>query len=81
GFALDARPRWERYIDPFNVLPCTTDVCWQYGQVFRYLQANGLQIGTNDLWIAATALAFERPVVTKNEKHYGRVPGLRVLTY
>ena len=81
GFSLDARSRWERYIEPFRVLPCSTDVCWQYGQAFRYLQANGLLIGANDLWIAATGLAFERPVVTKNERHYGRVPGLRVLTY
>jgi predicted nucleic acid-binding protein len=81
GFALDTRTRWEQYIEPFKVLPCTTDVCWQYGQAFRYLQANGLLIGANDLWIAATGLAFEKPVVTKNERHYGRVPGLRVLTY
>ncbi len=81
GFPLDARTRWERYIEPFKVLPCTTDVCWQYGQTFRYLQANDLLIGANDLWIAATALAFQNPVVTKNQRHYGRVPGLRVLTY
>ena len=81
GFALDTRTRWEQYIEPFKVLPCTTDVCWQYGQAFRYLQANGLLIGANDLWIAATGLAFEKPVVTKNERHYGRVPGLRVMTY
>ncbi len=81
GFALDTRTRWEQYIEPFKVLPCTTDVCWQYGQAFRYLQANGLLIGANDLWIAATGLAFEKPVVTKNERHYGRVPGLRVLAY
>jgi predicted nucleic acid-binding protein len=81
GFSVDARTRWERYVDPFRILPCTTDVCWRYGQTFRYLQANGLLIGANDLWIAATALAFQKPVVTKNERHYGRVPGLRVLTY
>lgn len=81
GFALDARSQWERYIEPFRILPCTNEVCWHYGQMFRYLQANGLLIGANDLWIAATALAFQRPVVTGNERHYGRVPGLKVMGY
>jgi predicted nucleic acid-binding protein len=81
GFSIDARTRWEQYIEPFKVLPCTTDVCWQYGQTFIYLQANGMLIAANDLWIAATALAFQKPIVTRNQRHYGRVPGLKLLTY
>jgi len=81
GFAPDERARWQGYIAPFKVLPCTSDVCWQYGQTFRYLRANGLSIAANDLWIAATALVFQQPVVTDNQRHYGRVPGLSVLGY
>jgi alpha-L-fucosidase 2 len=52
-----------------------------YGRAYRYLEANGLLIGGNDLWIAATALAHELPVVTRNAAHFGRVPGLEVLSY
>jgi predicted nucleic acid-binding protein len=42
---------------------------------------NGLLIGANDLWIAATALAFGKPVVTRNLREFQRVPGLTVLDY
>ncbi len=81
GMPLDGRSRWEAFIKPFEVLSSTPAVCWEYGQAFRYLQANGLLIGTNDLWIAAAAVAFRRPVVTRNVKEFQRVPGVRVLGY
>lgn len=41
----------------------------------------GQLIDANDLWIAATALAFEMPVVTRNEKHFARVPRLDMVGY
>ena len=81
GPDLSARDRWEAFIAPFRMLPCTAGVCWEYGQAFRYLKANGLLIGANDLWIAATALAFGMPLVTRNQRHFARVPRLMVLGY
>ena len=38
-------------------------------------------IGANDLWIAATAVAFGKPIVTKNDRHFRRVPRLGVMRY
>lgn len=81
GISSHDRARWEEFLRPFEVLPSTVDVCWEYGQAYRYLKANGLLIGTNDLWIGATALANDQPVVTRNTKEFGRVPGLTVLEY
>lgn len=81
GPGLAERAVWERLIGPFQILPATADVCWEYGRAFRYLQTNGLQIGTNDLWIAATALAFGKTVVTRNTREFRRVPGLEVVGY
>jgi len=81
GPSVHERDRWERFIAPFFLLPCSQDVCWEYGRTYRFLRDNGLQIGSNDLWIAATGLAHGMPVVTRNERHYRRVPGLRVRTY
>jgi predicted nucleic acid-binding protein len=75
------RYRWERMVSPFTVLPATTDVCWEYGKAFRYLRANRLLIGANDLWIAATALAFGKALVTRNAREFERVPGLEVVRY
>ncbi len=80
GTSMSDRARWESFVAPFHVLAIDRDVCWHYGSAFRYLQANGLLIGANDLWIAAAGLAYGVPVVTRNAQHFGRVPGLRVLS-
>lgn len=77
----DGRPRWERFLSPFQILPSTADVCWEYGKAFRYLQTNGLLIGANDLWIAATALVNDCGLVTRNVREFQRVPGLVVVEY
>jgi tRNA(fMet)-specific endonuclease VapC len=81
GASLSSRTRWESFLAPFYVLPSTPDVSWEYGRAFRYLKDNGRLIGGNDLWIAATAIAYQMPVVTRNAEHYGRVPGVEVETY
>ena len=81
GASLSDRAAWESFLAPFHVLPCTRDVCWEYGRVFRHLQQNGILIGANDLWIGATALAHGMPVVTANAEHYRRLPGLEVVAY
>lgn len=80
GSSLADRDRWEDFLAPFQVLPIDRKAAWEYGQAYRYLQANGLLIGGNDLWIAATALAHAMPLVTRNSAHFARVPGLEVLT-
>ena len=81
GLSLADRGRWETFLAPFYVLPSNADVSWEYGRAFRYLQENGRLIGGNDLWIAATGLAYRMPVLTRNVEHYRRVPGLDVESY
>ena len=81
GTSLEQRPRWEEFVAPFQMLAHTPDVCWEYGRAYRYLSDNGILIGSNDLWIAASGLAYGMPVVTRNERHFKRVPGLAVRSY
>ena len=81
GVSLADRARWEAFLAPFYVLAFTPDVCWEYGRAYRYLRDNGRLIGGNDLWIAATAIAYRMPVVTSNVEHYRRVPGVIVEEY
>ena len=34
-------------------------------------------IGQNDLWIAATALCLQKPLITRNRRHFDKMKGLR----
>jgi predicted nucleic acid-binding protein len=81
GASLSERERWSDFVAPFRILPFDEDVAWQYGQSYRYLKEHGLLIGTNDLWIAATALVHDMPLATRNRRHFTRVPGLKVASY
>ena len=81
GVAPEERSRWEGLIGSFGMLHIDLDVCWAYGRAYRYLADNGLLIDSNDLWIAATAVTNDLPLVTRNQRHFARVPGLRVVSY
>jgi predicted nucleic acid-binding protein len=81
GPRMDERAGWEAFLCPFRVLPWSLDVAWEYGRAYRHLAREGRLIGANDLWIAATALAHNMPVVTANEQHFKRVPHLEIRTY
>lgn len=54
--------------------PCA-DHC---GRVRAELAARGTPIGPNDLLIAATALAHNLTLVTRNSREFSRVTGLRL---
>lgn len=45
---------------------------------FRWLVGLKLNVGPNDLRIAATALEYDLTVVTRNLRDFERVPGLQV---
>jgi tRNA(fMet)-specific endonuclease VapC len=81
GVGVADRERWETLTSRFHVLEHTRDVDWHYAQAFRYLHRRGELIPADDLWIAATGVAYAMPVVTRNVAHYERVPGLTVLGY
>ena len=81
GISLADRARWEEFIAPFHILASSADVAWEYGRAYRYLQGNRLLIGANDLWIAATGVAYRMPIVTRNVEHYRRVPDHLVAAY
>ena len=45
------------------------------------LEAAGTPIGPHDLLIAATALRHQAPLVTRNVREFGRVPGLQCINW
>ncbi len=52
-----------------------------YGRITRELRERGELIGTNDLWIAATCVTHDVPLVTANVAHFRRVRDLEVIGY
>ena len=48
-----------------------------YGILRADLAKKGMLISSNDLWIAAHALAADLTLVTSNEREFSRVPHLR----
>jgi predicted nucleic acid-binding protein len=70
-----------RFLSEFPVLWPDTEACWEASRIARRLQIEGRTIGDHDAWIAALALRHNRPLATRNDRHFGRVAGLTVRTY
>jgi tRNA(fMet)-specific endonuclease VapC len=79
GASMSGREAWERFLLPFEMLSIDAEAAWHYGEQYRLLAGRGQLIGSNDLWIAATALAHELPLATGNMQEFERVQGLAVV--
>ena len=81
GFA-DLRD--QKFVDTarhFVILNVDDSVAMTYRTLFRTLQSAEQLIGANDLWIAATAVRHQLPLVTSNTIEFSRVRPLRLLPY
>ena len=50
----------------YTIEPLTEAIAWHASRVQRAVSAHGLPIGENDTWIAAFALAFAEPLVSRD---------------
>jgi tRNA(fMet)-specific endonuclease VapC len=53
----------------------------EYGRLLTATRASGTAIDTMDLLIATTAILDRAPLVTRNARHFAKVPGLSVEKY
>jgi tRNA(fMet)-specific endonuclease VapC len=72
------RMRVQQLRTQFVSLPLNDSAAEEYGKVRAHLSAQGMQIGPNDLMIAAIALANRLTLVTHNVAEFSRVPGLLI---
>ncbi|MGC4857050.1 hypothetical protein ACLQ24_27680 [Micromonospora sp. DT4] len=77
SWALDEAVR--RYV----VAPYDQELARLWGRLKAQAQSAGHALGqtaqTNDLWICATAIRYEAPLLTLNRRHFDSFPGLVVL--
>ena len=81
GESMRKHEVWNRFIEPFTLLTINSHVCWKYGELYRVLRSKGTMIGANDLWIAATALAYEEILLSRNRSDFTKIPKLKLETY
>lgn len=71
----DDREMLHRLLSRMRELTIDSSIAEHAGELKR-----GAQVPTPDALIAATALAHSLPLMTRNERHFGRVPGLELRT-
>lgn len=81
GYGGGQREACERFLAPFRVLWPSADTAWTAARLSRELQERGEPIGDHDAWIAGLALQHQRVVVSRNDRHFRRVPELAVRRY
>lgn len=65
----------------YEIMPMDEATAGQYARITARLRREHQLIGSNDLWIAAAAVAHGLELVTNNNAHFGRVAGLAVMSY
>ncbi|MFL6261642.1 MAG: PIN domain-containing protein [Thermoanaerobaculia bacterium] len=70
--------RVESLLESLEGLPLDKDSDRRYAEIRLHLDQRGRPIGSNDLLIAAHALALDLTLVTANVEEFARVPGLRL---
>ncbi len=80
----DARARRLAFVEHLlaglQAIPITEPVARIHADMWSGLTERGEPIGAHDLWIAATAVAHGLAIATRNDNHFRRIPGLRVLS-
>jgi tRNA(fMet)-specific endonuclease VapC len=54
------------------------ELLFGYARLTVLLGRRSLSLSTNDLWIAASALRLDVPLVSRNTREFGKVPGIKL---
>ncbi|MBU4076778.1 MAG: type II toxin-antitoxin system VapC family toxin [Euryarchaeota archaeon] len=68
-------------LETLDILEFSRAASETFGKLFIELERKGSNIGDFDLLIASIALTHGEPLLTKNARHFSKVPGLAVEGY
>ncbi len=69
---------FDDFVSENIVIALTEESCKISSEIYSKLRFNGELIDDIDLLIAGIAIENEMILVTNNENHFGRIPGLRI---
>lgn len=61
-----------------TILPLTDPIVVRAAGIYAHLYRRGALIGDADILIAATSIEHRLIVLTNNEEHYRRIPGIQI---
>jgi len=70
-----------RLAEIYPIIDITRSVMDSFGEIKASLSTQGLTVDDFDLLIGCTALTLNYTIVTKNTKHYSKIPGLNVVNW
>jgi tRNA(fMet)-specific endonuclease VapC len=73
--------QYEQFLAVIQVLPFDLAVSRKAAEIRLALGRRGETIGPMDTLIAATALAHDATLITRNEREFGRVQGLKIANW
>ena len=69
----------DNIIEYLKILPFTRETAKKAGDIYLSLREENKLIEAKDLFIAATALSHNLPLITLNVKHFDRIAELKIL--
>ncbi len=71
---------WKERLPHYVVLFPDLEMCEIWARITADCHRKGRPKQDNDLWIAATALRYELPLITHNRRDFEDIPGLAVIS-
>ena len=81
GYEDPASPTMDELIAPYGIIDISQSVARRYTAISPSLRSSADRWGDNDLWIGATAIEANEPLVTRDRDHFSQISGLTVLGY
>ena len=81
GYDDPAAQELEELVAPFGIVEVTRSIARRYATISSALRISGDRWGDNDLWIGATALDADEPLLTRDRDRFSRITCLTVLGY
>lgn len=77
------REQLQAAMRPYVIAPYSQEMATLWGELKYEARKKGLALGqpehSNDLWICATAVHYDAPLMTNNTKHFASIPDLRLI--